>query len=219
MDKNKEVLVRFNVQNIKFAFKKEDGEYDTPTPYGSAKKMALQSNSATKDIYGDGKRICSIVNEKNKTGVMTTNNVNDNYEIAVGRKIKTGVGLADIKQRYALEHAIYFETCGVKEDGNVPVAKTWLYGVTSTERPAETFDQTTEDINESSFDTALKMAGVPLKTAEGKVYKDKNGNDVLVWQLTVVPGDKDYETFGNSVVLPIMEQATEVQAALPVVEE
>ena len=98
MADTKKTLVRFNVQNIKYALLKADGLYDSPVPYGTAIKMALEANSAVKVIYGDGRRICSIVNDKGKTGTMTTNNVSDEYEIAMGRKIKTANGTAEIKQ-------------------------------------------------------------------------------------------------------------------------
>lgn len=207
MPENK-TLVRFNVQNIKYAVPNGDGTYTKPMPYGTAIKMALQSDSAIKKIFGDGRRICSIVNDKGKTGTMTTNNVNDDYEVAMGRKIRTAHGLAEIKQQKNVLHAIYFETCGLAEDGTMPIAKTWLYGVTSS-RPDESFDQNTDDINESSFDTPLEMQGISLKNADSTIYKDEKGNEVIVWQMTVTPDDEGYETFGDSVVLPIMPEIAE----------
>lgn len=201
---DKKTLVRFNVQNIKYATPNGEGGYNTPVAYGTATAMALEADSSVKKIYGDGRRICSITNERGKTGTMSTNNVSDDYEIAMGRKIKTAVGLAEIKQQKSVVHAIYFETCGIDEEGGMPIAKTWLYGVTSS-RPAESFSQNTDDINESTFDTALEIAGVPLKTSEGEVYKDATtGQDVIVWQMTVTPDDEGYATFGDSVVLPEM---------------
>ena len=75
----------------------------------------------------------------------------------------------------------------------------------SLSRPSESFDQTTDDINESSFDTPLEIDGVTLKNADGTVYKDETtGRDVIVWQMTVTPDDAEYATFGDSVVLPAM---------------
>ena len=123
---DKKTLVRFNVQNIKYALPDGEGGYATPVAYGTAISMALEPDSATKVIYGDGRRICSIVNERGKTGTMGTNNVSNDYEIAMGRKIKTAKGLADIKQQRLVSHAIYFETCGIDEEGGMPIAKTWL---------------------------------------------------------------------------------------------
>ena len=199
-------LVRFNVQNVHYAMQKADGEYDKPVAYGTAMSMALQPDAAVKNIYGDGRRICSIMNERGKTATLGTNNISDDYEIAMGRKIKTANGLAEIKQQSLPVHAIYFETCGVNDDGSMPIAKTWIYGVTSPTRPSETFNQNTEDINESSFETALKIAGVTVTESDGTtVYKDpKTGKDVIAWQMTVTPDDEEFDTFGNAVVLPKM---------------
>lgn len=200
---NEKTLVRFNVQNIKYATMGSQGTYNTPVAYGTALKMTLEANSSTKDIFGDGRRICSIVNDKGKTGTMTTNNISDDYEIAMCRKIITAVGLADIKQRKNVVHAIYFETCGLKEDGSMPIAKTWLFGVTSS-RPSESYDQNTDDINESSFDTPLIISGTNLLNNDKTNYVDDKGNEVLVWQLTVTPDDENFATFGDAVVLPVM---------------
>lgn len=202
---NKEtVLVRFNVQNIKYAVPDATAEsgWGKPVAYGTATKMALESDTSVKKIYGDGRRICSIVNDKGKTGTMSTNNVSDEYEIAMGRKMRLKNGLAEIKQQKNVVHCVYFETCGIDADGGRPIAKTWLYSVTSS-RPSESFDQNTDDINESTFDTPLEMEGIVLKHADGTEYKDEKGNVVLVWQMTVTPDDEGYETFGDAVVLPV----------------
>ena len=203
----KKTLVRFNVQNNKYAVKGADGSYGAPVAYGTAKKISLEADASVKDIYGDGRRICGIVREKKKTGTLTTNNVSDDYEIAMGRRVRTANGLAEIRQEREIEYAHYFETCGLDSDGGMPVAKTWIFGVTSS-RPAESFDQDTDDVNESSFDTPLTIAGTDMLDATGKKpYVDPiTGRVVRVWQMTVVPGDPDYEIFGDAVVLPRMAQ-------------
>jgi len=201
-------LVRFNIQNIKYATMDAQGTYGTPVSYGTAIKMALEANSSIKDIFGDGRRICSIVNDKGKTGTMTTNNISDDYEVAMGRKIVTAVGLADIQQRKNVVHAIYFETSGLKGDGSMPLSKTWLFGVTSS-RPSESYDQNTDDVNESSFDTPLVISGTNLLKADDTKYVDDKGNEVLVWQVTVTPDDENFATFGDAVVLPKMPTVAE----------
>ena len=198
-------LVRFNIQNVKYAMLNGD-HFDTPVNYGTSRTIALEPSQSTKDIYGDGKRICSIISDKGKTGTLTTNNVSDDFEIAVGRKIKTKNGIAEISQTKNPIFALYFETCGIDEDGGMPLAKTWLYGVTAPTRPSETFNQSEDDINESTFDTALKIAGTNLKTAEGENYKDEKGNEIMVWQQTVVEGDEGFDTYGDEVVLPTMPE-------------
>lgn len=202
---NKKTLVRFNVQNVKYAVPTAQGSFGAFQDMGTSMKLALENDSSLKKIYGDGRRIVHIVNEKGKTATLTQNNVCDAYEIAMGRKIKTKQGLADIKQVKNISHVIYFETCGIDEDGATVLAKTMLYGVTST-RPAESFDQTTDDINESSFDTALEIGGTPLLAANGQKYLDDKGNEVIVWQMTVTPDDTDFDTFGEEVVLPTMAE-------------
>lgn len=203
--KRKKTLVRFNVQGVKWAML-VDGKYDTPKAYGTATKIALEPDSSVKKIFGDGKRIASIVNDKGKTGTLSTNNVNDDFEVDMGRKMVLKNGIASIKQQKLPVFAVYFETSGLDEDNSMPLAKTWVYGVTSPTAPSESFDQNTDDINESTFDTALEIAGVELKDAAGAVYKDpKTGRDVMVWQMTATPDDPDFDTFGDEVVLPVMD--------------
>lgn len=206
MPTNKPVLVRFNIQNVKYAMKTSNG-YGTPVSYGTSRTMSLEPVQSTKDIYGDGRRICAIIADKGKTGTLTTNNVSDDFEIAVGRKIATQNGIAEISQTKNPVFALYFETRGIDEDGAMPLAKTWVYGVTAPTRPTETFNQSEDDINESTFDTALKIDGVNLKTADGEIYKDDKGNEIMVWQQTVVPGDTGFDTYGDAVVLPTMPEA------------
>ena len=129
---NKKTLVRFNVQNVKYAVPTAQGSFGAFQDMGTSMKLALENDSSVKKIYGDGRRIVHIVNEKGKTATLTQNNVCDAYEVAMGRKIKTKQGLADIKQVKNISHVIYFETCGIDEDGATVLAKTMLYGVTST---------------------------------------------------------------------------------------
>jgi hypothetical protein len=198
-DKSK-TIVKFNVQNVKFAIKNGDN-WTPPSPMGTSMKISLEANSSQKNIFGDGKIIASIVNDKGKTGTLTLNNICADYEIAMGRKMKLSNGIADVKTIKSVEHCIYFETQGVTEDSKYPIAKTWLFGVTST-RPAESYDQNTDDVNESTFDLPLTIKGVSLKNAQGENYVDTDGNEYLVYQLTVEPGDDGYETFGDAVVIP-----------------
>lgn len=202
----KKTLVRFNVQGVKWAML-VDGTYGTPKSYGTATKIALEPDSSVKKIFGDGKRIASIINDKGKTSTLSTNNINDDFEVDMGRKMLLKKGIASIKQQKLPVFALYFETCGLDENNDMPLAKTWVYGVTSSTAPSESFDQNTDDINESTFDTALEIAGTELKDASGAVVKDpKTGRDVMVWQLTATPDDADFDTFGDAVVLPVTDE-------------
>jgi len=194
-------LVRFNVQNAKYATQ-SSGTYGSPVSFGTSKKIALERDADEKKIYGDGYVIVTIPNDRGKTGTLTVNNVPDAYEVAMGRKLALGAGYADIKQRLVAEHAIYFETCGAADNGSLPVAKTWLFGVTS-KAPSENFDQNTDDINETSFDIPLTIKGTHVKNAAGTADAvDANGNAIIAYSMTLYPGDTGYDNFGNSVPTP-----------------
>lgn len=199
-------LVRFNIQNAKFAIKGASG-YNTPISFGTSLKMALEPDASSKQIYGDGMLICTLVNEKGKAGVLTLNNICDAYETAMGRKIQTDSGLADSRQTKVVEHAIYFEVCNITKQGEsvvkTTVAKTWLLGCSSTSRPAESYDQTTTDINESSFEVSFTNTGVNLLNTEGTAdYIDNDGNAIVIYQVTKLPGEEGYENFEQAVPTP-----------------
>lgn len=197
----KKKMLRCNIANVKYAVKNGDSWGDF-VEYGPSAKLAIQAESSSTPIYGDGEVIMTLVREKNKTATLTTLNICDSYEIAMGRKMQVDQGVVDIAQSKSVEHVIYFETQGVYEDGETYVAKTMLYGVTST-RPAETYDQNTDEKNMSSFDTNMSIKGIKLKKASGGGnFKDANGNEVIVWNLTVEPNASDYDSFGSAVVEP-----------------
>lgn len=197
-------LVKFNVANPKYAVLNGDGTWGEFQTLGDARKIALETDASKKPIYGNGVIKTTLINDKGKTGTLTVNVVPDEYEIAMGRKLRTSNGLADIKQRVAVAQCIYFETSAAADDNSQPIAKTILYGCTS-ERSAESYDQTEDDYNESSFDIPLDIRGVPVLNTDKTVYKDKHGLDVYAWQMTLTPGDEGYEDFGKTTVtLPIM---------------
>lgn len=195
-------LVRFNIKNAKYAAKDSSGTYGNFVPYGYSDSISLEADYAEKVIYGDGRKVLTIPNDKGKTGTLTLLALDNDYEIAMKRRMKTASGTAEIKQRESVEHALYFETEYSDENGAVKTAKTIIYGVTSG-RPSETYNQTTDDINNNNVEYPLTIKGVPMKEATGNTdYKDSNGNVVYVWQETVVPGDSGYDTFGQTVTDP-----------------
>lgn len=199
-------LIRFNIRNAKYAFPTTDGGWGNFVSMGTSTKMALETDSSEKEVYGDGECIIHYVNEKGKTGTLTQNNVCNAYEIACGRKILLENGLADIKPTKNTPHVVYFEICEMDGNNEISVAKCMLYGVTST-RPSESYDQNNGEINESSFDTPLKIKGIKVLAADGKVYVDEKGNNRLVWQLTKTPDMEGYADFGSTVVVPKMKAA------------
>lgn len=207
-DKN---LIRFNVRNARYAFPTADGGWGDFLPFGTATKMALETDSSTKDVYGDGEVIIHYVNEKGKTATLTLNNICNEYEIACGRKIVTADGLADIKPTKSTPHVVYFEIFEMNGNNEISVAKVMLYNVTSS-RPAEGYDQNNGEINESTFDVPLIVSGVPMLAADGKVYVDTKGNNVRVWQLIKTPDMEGYAEFGKAVVIPKMLAGADTEA-------
>lgn len=195
-------LVQFNIKNAKYAVGSANN-YETPTSIGYSDSISLESSYSEKVIYGDGRVLHTIPNDKGKTGSLGLLSIDDNYEIAMKRRMKTAHGTAEIKQMAAIEHAIYFEFEYLDEETKATkTAKTILYGVTSA-RPSQSFNQTTEDINNNIVSHGLTIKGVPLLNAAGTdEYKDENGNTVYVWQETSVPEDEGYAEFGKSITQP-----------------
>ncbi len=200
------IHVRFNIQNLKWALL-ENGKYGAPQKYGTSKKIEIEADASVKKIYGDGKRIASIMNDKGKTAKWTTNNVSDAFEIAMGRKIRIKQGVASIKQQEIKTFAFYFETSGLDEDNKMPLAKTWVFGATSTVAPSEAYEQTTDEVNETQYETVIEIAGVELKNQDGSIYRnERTGQEVRVWELSSFPDCDGYETFGNEVPTPTFEE-------------
>ena len=206
------ILVRFNIKNTKYAVHNGNGTFSTPVPIGFSDSIALESNYAEKIIYGDGRAVLTIPNDKGKTGTLGLLTIDNDYEIAMKRRMKTANGTAEIKQSAAIEHALYFETDYMEEDGEIKTAKTIEYGVTSG-RPSETYSQTTEDINNNNVSYPLTIKGIKMKNSDGSTdYKDDKGNIVYAWQETCLPGDAGYDTFGEAITAP-KAPASAAQAA------
>lgn len=195
-------LVRFNIKNAKYAIEKSAGSYETPVAFGYSDAIALEADYSEKVLYGDGRKVYTIPNDKGKTGTLTLLALDELYEVAMKRRMKSANGTVEIKQMKSVSHAVYFETEFMDDSGSVKTAKTVVYGVTSG-RPSETYNQTTEDINNNNVDYPLTIKGVQMKNSAGtSVHKDENGNEVWVWQETVVPGDPGYDNFGNTIEAP-----------------
>lgn len=200
-------LVRFNIKNAKYATKSSTGTYGTPTSIGYSDSIALESDFAEKIIYGDGRKILTLPNDKGKTGTLGLLAIDDDYEIAMKRRMKTANGTAEIKQTASVEHALYFEFDFMDEDGTQKTGKTIVYGVTSG-RPSETLNQTTDDINNNTVSYPLTIKGTPLMDSTGsKAYTDANGNTIYAWQETSIPSDPGYSTFGTTITAPKISSA------------
>lgn len=200
-------LVRFNIKNAAYAIKQGTG-YSEPVKLGYSDSIALEADYAEKVIYGDGRKIATIPNDKGKTGTLALLTIDEAYEVAMKRRMKTANGTAEIKQAVSIEHALYFETEFMDENQVQKTAKTIVYGVTSG-RPSETYNQTTDDINNNNVSYSITIKGAPLMDSTGSAqYKDENGNAVYAWQETSVPGDAGYDEFGKTITNPKAPQST-----------
>ena len=194
-------LVRFNIKNAAYALKTSEG-YAPKVSIGYSDSISLEADYAEKVIYGDGRKLVTLPNDKGKTGTLGLLAIDEAYEIAMKRRMKTANGTAEIKQTAAVEHALYFEFDFMDDNGVQKTGKTIVYGVTSG-RPSETLNQTTDDINNNTVSYPLTIKGTPLMSSAGSTpYTDENGNAVYVWQETCIPGDTGYANFGNTITAP-----------------
>lgn len=198
-------LIKFNIKKAAYALKTADG-YAAPVAFGYSDSIALEANYSEKIIYGDGRKIATIPNDKGKTGTLGLLTLDEAYEIAMKRRMRTANGTAEIKQLASIEHAIYFEFDFLDEDQVQKTGKTIVYGVTSG-RASETLNQTTDDINNNIVSYPLNIKGVPVLDNAGQPYIDSDGNAVYAWQETCIPGDSGYENFGKTITAPKVSTA------------
>lgn len=212
MDKSGKTLVGFNVKNGQFALKSEN-TFGTPQPLGYLTRFSKEKNLTTKVIYGDGELQCTLVNDKGFTGTIGMTAQDLDYNKALGMAMDIDGGVAEVKQISIVEHSLYFETDFCGKDGVTKTKKVWVFGV-ETQAPSESYEQNTDDINESNVEYSITIKGTLLKDSTGESdYKDqKTGQLVKCWTYSKVPGDAGYETFENSVPVPKAKQVPVEQA-------
>jgi len=197
----KSKLIKFNVKNLKYATKDAEGTYGTPVDLAYANSLSLEADYNEMKIYGDGKLIGILADDKGKTGTLSVTNIEEAYEIACGRMMKVDGGIADVQQHASIEHAIYYEVDALKD--GVPITiKNWLFNCI-TGKPNESYQQTQDDPTINFYDYPLTVMGTNLKTADGTSdYVDTNGNTIRVTRLTAFPDDTGYSTFESTVPVP-----------------
>lgn len=222
MDKQGKILIEFNVKNGRFAVNPllvggstlggriisgsdnlivdDNGWRIMPLTWLNS--FSKEKDLSTTDIYGDGEKVLTLVNDKGFTGVLGMTAQDIEYNKALGFMVDIENGLAEVKQRRIVQHAIYFETEFANDYGVVVTKKVWVFGV-ETQAPSESYEQTTDNINNSMVDYNITIKGTNLKASDGETdYTDDFGNTVKVWTLSKLPGDTGYETFGDSVPTP-----------------
>lgn len=209
MSKEGKVLIEFNVKNGKYAIQDNLGQY-TIKPLTWLNSFSKEKDLSTTDIYGDGEKVLTLVNDKGFTGVlgMTAQDLQYNEDLGFNATISNG--LAEIKQRTIRTHAIYFETEFAGADGVIKTKKVWVFGV-ETQAPSEAYEQTTDNINNSMVDYNITIKGTNLQIPSGNTTvdaTDEYGNVIKIWTLSSLPGDANYETFGDTVPVPLVEGST-----------
>lgn len=198
-------MLKFGISNVKFALPDEaTGSYASASiqSLGESANLSIEPQFNEQPVYADGQIAYVLASDQGLNASLGLVTINDDYEIAMGRKMKITGGLADIAQKASVTHAIYFESNGVYKSGNRFVIKTWMFGVTSS-KPTESYEQNTENVNPQNFSMSLKVLGTDLMDNAGSsVYTDEDGNTIRIWKLVAIPGDTGYETFGESVPTP-----------------
>lgn len=202
MDKSGKVLIQFNVKNGQYAIKQNDAWVISPLTWLNS--FSKEKDLDSSDIYGDGEKQLTLVNDKGFTGTLGLTAQDYEYNKALGFNVQLSNGLAEVQQLSSIEHCIYFETQYTGKDGVAKTKKTWVFGVNA-QAPSETYDQNTDSINQSTIEYAITIKGVNTMDSTGQVeYKDANGNTIKTFTLSKVPGDTGYDTFENTVPVPTM---------------
>ncbi len=191
-------MIRYHVQNVKAAFKNENGEWDTPFSIGFADRLALQPDYNEVKFYGDGIIIAILADDKGKTGTITIVAIEDEYEFKCGRKMEVDGGIAKINQISSVPHCIYFENI-LFLDGIRTIEKNWLINCTSGQSE-ETFEQTKDDPTVNYLEIPINVMGTFLLDSTGNAnFVDENGNERMSTQFIKKPTDVGYATFGDAV--------------------
>lgn len=205
MANGKKKLVRFNVQNVKYALENGTNGWESPKDLAYANSLSLDPEYEETKLYGDGQVIGILAEDKGKEGTLDLIDISSEYEKDMGRAKDIDQGLADIQARKSKRHALYYEI-NVFEDGEVKVVKNWLFGCI-THRPSETYEQTEDSPNINTYEYPLQVMGTDLMESDGTTtYKDENGNTVKVFRLTSWPEDPDYDDFEDEVPTPKEEE-------------
>lgn len=197
----KKKIFRFNIKNVKYALPETLGGYGTPKDLAYAKKLELTALYDEMNLYGDGELLAVLGDDKGKTGSLTVINLEDAYEIDMGRSMEIDGGIADIETSKSVRHAIYYEV-NARQDGKTVTIKNWLLNCI-TGKASETYEQTEEDPTINPYEYPLTVLGENLRKADNSDdHVDTDGNTIKVFRITAWPDTTGYATFGDTVPVP-----------------
>lgn len=196
---SKTKMFKFSIKNLKYALRSGDNTYDTVKDLAYANSISLEADFDETALYGDGQKLAVLADDKGKTGTLSVTNIEEGYEVDMGRAMRLSSGLADVQQIAAVRHALYFETDAIDNDGKAVTIKNWLLNCTSG-KASESYQQTTDNPTINNYDYSLVVMGEMIKNAAGTAdYVDANGNTRLAYRISCFPGDAGYDTFGATV--------------------
>ena len=192
-------LIEYNCKNGVYNL---GGSDSTIKPLGYLTAVTLEKNSSTKDIYGDGELVLSVLRDKGSTGTLEMTVRDDDFEKDLGFLQEIEQGLAEVQILRNANIAVGFECYITKADGTTITKKVWLLGV-QVAPAGDSLAQNTDDTNEATASYGLTVKGVNLQAASGTGdYVDSNGNTKKVYKISCLPTDSNYATFFDTVPVP-----------------
>lgn len=197
--KSGKTLIEYNCKNGVYNL----GGTDTAVkPLGYLSAFALEKNTSTKDIYGDGDLQLSIISDKGMTGNLDLTAKDDTFDTDLGFAMSISQGLASVQVLQNKSIAVGFECYVTDASGVTKTKKVWLLGV-NVAPAGESLAQNTDTINEAVASYPITVKGVNLQDSTGTTdYVDANGNTIKVFKITALPSDTGYSTFLDSVPVP-----------------
>ncbi len=192
-------LIEYNCKNGVYSL---GGAESTVKPLGYLSAVTLEKNTSTKDIYGDGELVLSILSDKGSTGTLEMTARDEDFEKDLEFLQEIEQGLAEVQVLQNKTVSVGFECYVTGADGVTKTKKVWLFGV-QVSPASDSLAQNTEDINESTASYGLTVKGVNLKASSGTGdYVDSNGNTKKVFKVSCLPTDSNYATFFDTVPVP-----------------
>jgi len=203
-------LAKHGVSGVKYVERTGDNAYGTDIEkFLYTETISLTTIFSQQDVYADNRLLLRIPNDQGFDGQLGSTAPDRDFEIAAGMKLKLDDGtVATVKQKILKRMALYYEVLIEDEDGT-KVMKVWLLNVTFA-KPAETNATDTASITLNSVVYPLTVYGerVMADDTGEKEYRDENGLGRTALHIVSMPDDANYETFEESVPIPIKAMAT-----------
>ena len=177
--------VKFNIKNVHFAKKNEDGAYDAPIKLPGAVSISLEAQGELEPFYADGiKYYVSSSNGGYEGDLEVALITYDIRKEILNEKLDAKSVMIENAYSGTSQFALGFDI-----DGDVKTTRFWFYNCSAT-RPS-TESATTEDTKEPSTDTiTVSCAGDENGNIRAKTTDETTGEVFDKWYEEVyIPGD------------------------------